>query len=129
MFITIEEPGSTRQEIAIQKGPRGLSGWLIIPGIQLWVGLLPSVSMLVDPDLLIVGLAFVASHIFLLHHYHTKRATFRLWFPVFSVIAIGINMILSTSGAEALGTLMGGSIWPLYVVLSRRARNTFVEGE
>lgn len=129
MFIPIEEPGTTPQEIAIQRGPEGLSGWLIVPGIQLWIGLFPSVSMLVEPDLLLIGLVFVISHIFLLHHYHTKRATFRLWFPVLSVIAIGVNMVLSDSGAEALGTLIGGAIWPLYVVFSRRSRNTFVEGD
>lgn len=129
MFIPIEEPGTTPQQIAIQQGPRGLSGWLIVIGIQLWGGLLTSLVVLSDPESFEIGLAFVAVHCFLLHHYHTCRASFRIWFPVISIAFIAIGMLGSETGAEALGALIGGSIWPLYVVLSRRSRNTFVEGE
>ena len=85
--------------------------------------------VLSDPESFEIGLAFVVVHIFLLHHYHTCRSTFRMWFPAISVAFIGIGMLGSETGAEALGALMGGAIWPLYVVLSRRSRNTFVEGE
>ena len=130
MFIPIEETHISQDiPIHMQQGPRGLTGFMIWPGFQLWSGLLTSLALMLDPELTGFAALLVVAFCFVLHRYHTHRKSFRKWFPTLMGVLVALNMFGSDTGAYALGALLGGISCPLYVIFSRRSRNTFVEGD